>query len=423
MSQTIHLWTPGLFDFKGGIQTYSGFLLQGLKTVLPAATLRVFTMHDRPLGLSRKPLSRVSFHTAGQVHPRWRTAFFAAHTFQAALWERPDLIITTHVNFTPVAHALKRLAGIPYWGVAHGFEAWEVKKPQVRQGMAAADRILAVSGFTGDRIRQSQSLQNLGILPNTFDASRFQIKDKPAHLLQRYGLQPEQPVILTVNRLAAGESFHSYDQILAALPEIRKSRPKVHYLIVGKGDDRPRLERLIASSNLQDCVTLAGFIPDDELPDHYALCDVFAMPSQLEGFGIVYLEAMASGKPVLAGFDGGQDALKQGELGALVNPDDVEAIAQSLTQILSDTHPNSLMYEPQRLRQKTIEAFGPQTFQRILAGHLSKQLKPTPPTSSTTPSPIHPHENPPHHPLPLPRPWRSQSGPVRNGAGPTSAGH
>jgi glycosyltransferase involved in cell wall biosynthesis len=376
MPPIIHLLTPGLFDFKGGIQTYSGFLLQGLQTVLPEATIRVFTMHDHPTTLPQTVSSCLSYHTTGNTPSRFRPTAFAASTLQAGLWERPDLIMTTHVNFTPIAHLLKRLAGIPYWGVAHGFEAWQVKKSQVRQGMAAADRILGVSRFTCDRIRQSQSLQNLGILPNTFDAGRFQIAPKPQHLLNRYGLQPDQPVILTVNRLAAGESFHSYDQILAALPAIRQVFPNVHYLIVGKGDDRPRLEKLITTSHLQDCVTLAGFIPDAELPDHYALCDVFAMPSQLEGFGIVYLEAMACGKPVLAGLDGGQDALQQGEFGALIDPQDVQTIAATLTKILSGTYPNPLIYQPQTLRHRVIETFGQQAFQRTLVGHLSKQLQP-----------------------------------------------
>ncbi|MFQ4138209.1 glycosyltransferase [Nodosilinea sp. PGN35] len=373
---TLHLWTPGLFDFKGGIQTYSGFLLGGLQTVLPTARLRVFTLHDRSTTLPTPAAPRLTYHTTGDRHPRLRTAAFAAQTFQAALADRPDLIITTHVNFTPVAHGLKRWAKLPYWGVAHGFEAWEVAKPSVRRGMAGADQILAVSGFTRDRIRQSQGLSNLGVLPNTFDADRFQVAAKPPQLLQRYGLRPEQPVILTVNRLAAGEPFHSYDQIVAALPAIRQVLPDVHYLVVGKGDDRPRLEQLIADRRLQDCVTLAGFVPDTDLPDHYALCDVFAMPSQLEGFGIVYLEAMASGKPVLAGLDGGQDALQHGDLGALVDPEDVGAIAHHLVQMLTRTYPNPLIYQPQALRQRAIEAFGQQSFQRTLAAHLSEQLTP-----------------------------------------------
>ncbi|WOD41514.1 glycosyltransferase [Nodosilinea sp. E11] len=374
MPPTLHLWTPGLFDFKGGIQTYSGFLLEGLQAVLPTARIRVFTLHDRSATLPPAASPQISYHTTGNFHPRLRTAAFAAQTFQAALADRPDLIITTHVNFTPVAQALKQLAGLSYWAIAHGFEAWEVEKPPVRRGMAKADQILAVSGFTRDRIRQSQGLTNLGVLPNTFDADRFQVLAKPTHLLQRYGLRPDQPVILTVNRLAAGEPFHSYDQILAALPAIRRVLPDVHYLVVGKGDDRPRLEQLIAERHLQDCVTLAGFVPDTDLPDHYALCDVFAMPSQLEGFGIVYLEAMACGKPVLAGFDGGQDALQHGDLGALVDPEAIDAIAETLIVMLTGQYPNPLIYQPQALRQSAIAAFGPQAFQRGLTRHLVNQF-------------------------------------------------
>ncbi|WP_052050915.1 glycosyltransferase [Leptolyngbya sp. KIOST-1] len=374
MPPTLHLWTPGLFDFKGGIQTYSGFLLEGLQTVLPTAHIRVFTLHDRSTTLPPSASPRLSYHTTGDRHPRLRTAAFAAQTFQAALTDRPDLIITTHVNFTPVAYELKRWAKLPYWAIAHGFEAWEVEKPQVRRGMAKADQILAVSEFTRDRIRQSQGLSNLGVLPNTFDADRFRVAAKPPHLLQRYGLRPDQPVILTVNRLAAGEAFHSYDQILAALPAIRQALPDVHYLIVGKGDDRPRLEQLIADRHLEDCVTLAGFVPDADLPDHYALCDVFAMPSQLEGFGIVYLEAMACGKPIVAGFDGGQDALQHGALGALVDPQAIDALGETLIAILTGQYPNPLIYQPQALRQSAIAAFGFQTFQHLLSDHLITQF-------------------------------------------------
>lgn len=155
---------------------------------------------------------------------------------------------------------------------------------------------------------------------------------------------------------------------MEALPQIRQVIPNLHYIIVGKGDDRPRLEQLIRERQLEDCVTLAGFIPDAELCDYYNLCDVFVMPSKLEGFGIVYLEALACGKPTLGGNqDGAIDALCHGELGALVNPDDVEEIAQTITQILQRTYPNPLMYQPEALRQKVIDTFGFERFQQTLA--------------------------------------------------------
>jgi glycosyltransferase involved in cell wall biosynthesis len=115
-------------------------------------------------------------------------------------------------------------------------------------------------------------------------------------------------------------------------------------------------------------VTLTGFVPDEELVDHYNLCDVFAMPSKGEGFGIVYLEALACGKPTLGGNkDGAIDALCQGELGILVDPDDPNAIAQSLIQILQGTHPHPILYQPEVLRQKVIETFGFERFKQTLA--------------------------------------------------------
>jgi len=377
-SPSFHLWMPGLFDAKGGIQTYSGFLLQTLKQLYPGLQADVFLMHDR--GWQQPETARPRFHFTGDVPSRLRAPAFATKALTAGITQYPELVISTHLNFTVAAYWLKRLTGIPYWAVAHGFEAWDVQRPALREALAHADRILAVSSYTRDRLLQEQNLDpnRVSLLPNTFDAQRFQIAAKPAHLLERYHLTADQPVILTVNRLAAGEAYHPYDRVLAALPQIRQALPKAHYLIVGQGDDRPRLEKLIAAEQLQDCVTLAGFVPDDELADYYNLCDVFAMPSKLEGFGIVFLEAMASGKPVLGSrCDGSVEALGQGRLGALVDPDDTTAIAQTLIQLLQGSYPNALMYQPESLRQAAIAKFGNEAFKQTLAQLLQAHFKQT----------------------------------------------
>jgi glycosyltransferase involved in cell wall biosynthesis len=239
----------------------------------------------------------------------------------------------------------------------------------VQTALREADLILAVSGYTRDRLLKEQNLdpKKITVLPNTFDAHRFQPAPKPAYLLAKHNIQPTQPIILTVGRLSAGEQYKGYDQLLKAMPQIRQFLPDVHYVIVGKGSDRPRIEQLIAQLQLQDCVTLAGFVPDEQLCDYYNLCDVFAMPSKGEGFGIVYLEALACGKAVLGGNqDGAIDALCHGKLGALVNPDDVEAIAQTLTDILMKKYPNSLIYQPDELRNLVIDTFGFACFQSNL---------------------------------------------------------
>ncbi|MFB2922042.1 MULTISPECIES: glycosyltransferase family 4 protein [Aerosakkonema] len=366
----IYLCFPNIFEFKGGIQVYSAFFLEALQSLYPDRNYEVFLKHDTR-SLPEVPfLEGTNFHFTGKWPLPLRTFAFASQILGYGLYQRPDLIILTHLNFTPVAYWLKRLANIPYWTIAHGVEAWNIDRPSLQKGLQNADRIISVSGYTRDRLLKEQNLDPLKIslLPNTFDASRFQIAPKPPYLMERYGLTPEDAVILTVARLDKSEQYKGYDRIIQALPEIRRYIPKLRYILVGKGDDRPRIEQWIAKLNLQDCVTLAGFIPDSELGDHYNLCDVFAMPSKGEGFGIVYLEALACGKPTLGGDrDGAIDALCHGELGALVSPDNVREITETLISILQGTFPHPHMYQPELLRQKVIDTFGFERYKKTLS--------------------------------------------------------
>jgi glycosyltransferase involved in cell wall biosynthesis len=376
-SKKIHLWFPALFEFPGGIQVYSKFLLEALHFIYRNNQYDIFIKHDTSSKENFSDIPNIEFHCAGAYPLRLRTAAFASQLIGYGLWQRPNLVIASHLNFSVAAYWLKRWAGVPYWAVAHGVDAWNIERPALKTALQNADRILAVSGYTRDRLLKEQNLDpaKISILPNTFDADRFKIAPKPQHLLKRYRLTADQPIILTVARLDSSEAYKGYDKILQALPEIRRQIPNVHYILVGKGSDRVRIEKLITELNLQECVTLAGFVPDDELCDYYNLCDVFAMPSKKEGFGIVYLEALACGKPCLGGDrDGAIDALCNGDLGVLVNPDDIGAIAQSLIQIVQRTYPNPLIYQPETLRQKVIDKFGFEQFKQTLATYLEQYL-------------------------------------------------
>ncbi len=374
-----HVWMPELFRTKGGIQTYSIYFLQALQQTVADARIDVFLKHDCTITPSMLQAMAIAdsenlrFHCAGSYPNAVRTPMFAAQLLGCGLQQRPKLVITTHLNFTTAAYQLWRWAKVPYWTVAHGIEAWDITRPALRSALQNADRILAVSHYTRDRLLKNPDLdpQKVVVLPNTFDADRFKIAAKPTHLLQQYGLKANQPIILTVCRLSNQERYKGYDQVLRALPIIRQTIPDIHYVIVGKGNDRARVEQQIAELNLQACVTLAGFVSDDHLSDYYSLCDVFAMPSKREGFGIVYLEALACGKPTIGGNqDGAIDALYQGEFGALVDPDHVDELADTIVKILRRSYPNALMYQPQLLRKKVIEAYGFECFQATFAKHL-----------------------------------------------------
>jgi glycosyltransferase involved in cell wall biosynthesis len=269
----IHLWSPNIYESKGGIQVFSAFLLDALLALPFDLNFEVFLKHDSCLFLC--PDSLIDFDTQFHFAGTWplflRTPVFATQILGSGLRQRPDLVICTHLNFTVAAYWLKRLAGVPFWTIAHGIEAWNIERPMLKAALGEADRILAVSSYTRDRFLQEQALspEKVSILPNTFDASRFQVGSKPSYLLERHQLQPEQPVLLTVSRLSQNEAYKGYNKVLEALPQIRQEIPNIHYILVGQGDDRLRLEEWIAHHHLQDCVTLAGFISDSELCDYY----------------------------------------------------------------------------------------------------------------------------------------------------------
>ncbi len=369
---------PNIFGFKGGIQIYSAFLLQGLQSIDSQAHYQVLLKYDRSYPPNHSFLPQTNFHCFGGFYPWIQSSLMAVKMVQLALKNSSQnsshLFICTHINYSLVCYYLKYLFGIRYWVVAHGLEVWNLKSPKLKKALHNADKILTVSHYTRDRLLQEQNLnsEQVVVLPNTFEPHRFQIASKPQYLLKRYHLNPDQPIILSVTRLGKSARYKGYDQILQALVLIRQSFPNIHYILVGKGDDTPRINTLIQKLGLEDSVTLTGLIPDEELCDHYNLCDVFALPSQGEGFGIVYLEALACGKPVLAGNqDGAVDPLFHGELGCLVDPQDVRVIASSLLQILQETYSNQLLYNHQYLRQKTIDNFGIQRFQARLSFEVS----------------------------------------------------
>jgi glycosyltransferase involved in cell wall biosynthesis len=368
----VHLWSLDVAAVKGGIQAYSRHLINAVQAVVGPDNLQVFSKNDTRAGLNG--FSSLRCNGSGDWPRRLRNPAFVCRILRAVLVDRPDLIILTHLNLGPVAYWLARLAGTRYWSVAHGVEAWKLKRRAQILALRAADRILAVSSYTRERIIHERSLNpdQVRILPNTIQASAFQPAPKPETLLKRHGIAPQKKVILTVARLADSEQYKGYDQILRALPKVLSAVPESHYVLVGEGGDRGRVEKLIESLGVRAYVTLAGSVPQRELVDYYNLCDLFAMPSKGEGFGIVFLEALACGKPVLAGnVDGSSEPLQHGRLGVLIDPENVNQIADSLIAILTKTYPLPVLYQPEELRRTAINAFGFERFSAEVAHQLS----------------------------------------------------
>jgi glycosyltransferase involved in cell wall biosynthesis len=174
-------------------------------------------------------------------------------------------------------------------------------------------------------------------------------------LLQRYGLKPDQPVVFSLTRLSPGDRAKHLDRLISSMLELRRAIPDVVLLIGGEGADRPRLQALVQTLGLTGCVLLPGKIAAAELPDHYRLARIFALPSEKEGFGIVFLEALGSGCAVLAGNrDGSRDPLADGRFGLLVDPD--QPLAAPLENLLQGRG-EKLWFQPRQLAEAVAESF------------------------------------------------------------------
>jgi len=198
-----------------------------------------------------------------------------------------------------------------------------------------ASVVVAVSSYTKARIvdigvdqRQVRVVNN-GVDPERFDTTET----------HEIGSRTDGPILLTVSRL---DPRKGHDTIIEALPALLDSYPSLTYVVAGDGQQRADLEALAAIIGVDDAVEFLGYVPDADLPSLYNAADVFAMPNRregtsVEGFGIVFLEANATGTPVVGGRHGGvTDAIEDGETGFLVDPEDPQAVADAIDRLLAD---------------------------------------------------------------------------------------
>ena len=227
----------------------------------------------------------------------------------------------------------------------HGHEVGWALLPGSRQVLRRIGRDVDVVTYLGDytRRRLEPALGPrvaLAQLPSGVDTEVFRPGAGGDEVRRRHGLT-DRPVVVCVSRLVQRKG---QDVLIRSLPEIRRRVPDAALLVVGGGPDHERLQRLAADTGVADAVVLTGSVPWEELPAHYDAGDVFAMPCrsrrgglEVEGLGIVYLEASASGLPVVAGRSGGApDAVLEGKTGHVVDGTSETAVADAVAGLLED---------------------------------------------------------------------------------------
>jgi phosphatidylinositol alpha-1,6-mannosyltransferase len=240
---------------------------------------------------------------------------------------------------------LKRIVGIPYLTFCHGEDVTLTERYQYQRVMRnriykSADAVVAACEFAKQELLQIGVPENkiVKIMPGV-DWKRFFPRPATEALVRKYGLENRR-VLLTIARLTPRKGHAT---VLRALAKVLHSLPDTTYLIVGKGGERERLEQLAAELGISHAVRFVGYVPEKDLADFYNLCNAFVMMNHeengdIEGFGMVFLEASAVGKVVIGGRSGGtSDSVEHGKTGFLLQPDNVEELAGTLDLVLRDT--------------------------------------------------------------------------------------
>ncbi len=281
------------------------------------------------------------------LRPRWMPALY--WTLRYCRRDRPDMVVVSHLlNMGKVALATKRLTGTPYAVVLHGFDVAQARSTTFFKSLAAkeilrnADLVIANSGFTASFAKSFGVRDDRMALVNpppwlSLDESAD--KTDVARFRKNHGLG-DRFTLLTVSRLMKRKGL---DTVIDAVAELRRAGREVEYVIIGDGPDRGRLKHRAERAGVLEHVKFLGAMEPDTLAVPYTACDAFVMVPRsekggdIEGYGIVYLEANIFGKPVIGSRAGGvPEAVLHGETGLLVKPDDVRQLVMAVEALMDD---------------------------------------------------------------------------------------
>jgi len=253
--------------------------------------------------------------------------------------EGTPIILAAHPHLALPASWIQRVR--PNFKVvvmSHGIEVWKpLASPRLR-ALQKASLLTAPSSYTARKMAGEQNIPESKIrrLPWPLSPDFIKLAEHPGKLPLPRGF-PRGRIILTVGRWAARERYKGVDALIVAVARVRTTIPDVQLVAVGSGDDLSRLRSIAAEEQVADRVHFLEGLSKEELASRYAAADVFALPSIGEGFGLVFLEAMAFGKPVVGADAGGiTDLIRDGSNGLLIPPNDPDGLAQGLSRLLQD---------------------------------------------------------------------------------------
>jgi len=324
--------TPEAFGGFGGIAVYNIDLLNALAHLSYIEKIHVIPriIRETPTGIPDKCVFNERAATD--------LSSFGQEVIKQSLKGGYDFILCTHINLLPFARIATGFSRKKIGVIHYGIEVWKPTGRRFTDYISPkCDPIISISDFSAERFSQWAGVpeQQIKLLPNAFHGEGGGLGDKPQYLIDRHGLDGRK-VIMTLGRMDARERQKGFDELIDLMPELLQEDPTLYYLMAGDGDDRPRLETKVRDKGLEANIGFAGRVSNEEKADYYRLADVFSMAGRQEGFGFVFIEALACGTPCVGSvLDGSRYALLHGELGELANPDVPGTLKNAIFKALS----------------------------------------------------------------------------------------
>jgi phosphatidylinositol alpha-1,6-mannosyltransferase len=357
----ILLLSPEMFLAEGGIARIMRLYLKALGEIAgPTGRVDSLVLNDAPgrdERLGRYTNERLGEHLGCD---RSKLRFIGQ---AIRLGRRADLLVCGHLHHLAIAHLAALFnPRLKYYLVAHGIEVWRPYSLLEKRALSGASRILAVSEYTRHqllRFHHGLDPARVVVVPNTLDP----------YFSARDGVVPSAipfagPRLLTVSRLLSTDTYKGVDTLIEAMPRVRREFPFARLRVIGTGDDAPRLQALAARVGAGGAVDFLGAVSDELLRAEYAACDLFALPSRKEGFGLVYLEAMTYGKPCLGARAGGAPEVINDTVGQLAEYGNIPDIAAAVADLMR--HPRD-----SEVVRRHADSFAFPAFTRRLAAALS----------------------------------------------------
>jgi phosphatidylinositol alpha-1,6-mannosyltransferase len=335
MSTIVGLFTDMLST--GGVQRASRHVAAVVSQFAAdsGVSYRFLSLND-PQGLHTVRVGSSEFVVSGHAHAKSQFVLAALR----AAGRKPSLVIALHPHLAPIVRAMRfrsrKFRSIVF---AHGIEVWQPLGWPRGAALRHADLAIGPSSDTVQHLIAEQGIraEKVQRLPWGLDPEfEARLAAEVAAPLPA-GFPRNGKVILTVGRWDPAERYKGADTLIAAMPRVLQAAPDAFLVLIGGGEDRSRLEQLARDHSISDRAIFLQSLTPDELFACYAACDVFALPSRGEGFGLVFLEAMAHGKPVIGGAHGGTpDVIEDAATGFLVSHGDVERLSGALKALLLD---------------------------------------------------------------------------------------